>query len=103
MIRWSTLVAEPESGAIDYVRVRSLVSVLLASLAGIATVWVVFMARDVNETLVGIMVTACVLPLTGGKIADGLASRKAAAVSAKVQAGALPGRRASDAVPAVEP
>lgn len=96
MIRWSTLIADPASGAIDYARVRSLVSVVLATIGGCATVWVVFMVnRNINEALVGIMVTACVLPLTGGKIADGLAGR---AASAKIQAGVEPGRRSSDAV-----
>jgi hypothetical protein len=95
MIRWSTLVANPEDGTIDYPRVRSLFGVVLAGLAGLATIWVVFMARDVNETLVGIMVTACVLPLTGGKIADAIAQRSAATATAKVVAGAAPDRRAS--------
>jgi len=101
MIRWSTLVAD-EKGVINYGRVRGFVSVGLATLAGIATVWVVFMARDVNETLVGIMVAACVAPLTGGQVADGLRGVRERAATAKVVAGEAPGRRASDPnVPAV--
>lgn len=97
MIRWSSLLADPQSGVIDYIRVRSFVSVVLASIAGVATVWVVFMARDVNETLVGIMVAACVAPLTGGKIADAVVQRKAAQETAKVMAGMAPDRRSSGA------
>lgn len=97
MIRWSTLVADPATGVIDYARVRSFVSVCLASLAGIATVWVVFLtSRDINEYLVGIMVAACVAPMTGGKIADGIAQRAAAATTARVVSGDVQGRRVSD-------
>lgn len=92
MIRWSSLIAD-DGGGIDYVRVRSLVSVLLALVGGAATIWVIFLARDVNETLVGIAVAACVLPLTGGKIADVVSGRT---LSAKVQAGTAPGRRTTD-------
>lgn len=100
-IRWATLLADVD-GTIDYSRVRSFVSVGLAMIAGIATVWVVFMARDVNETLVGIMVAACVAPLTGGKIGDAIMQRREARATAKVLAGTLPDRRSSgssDAIP----
>ena len=99
-IRWATLLASPD-GTIDYARVRSFVSVCLAAIAGVATVWVIFLARDVNEYLVGIMVAACVAPMTGGKIADGIAQRAAAATTARVMAGDVPGRRGSD--PSVPP
>ena len=99
MIRWSTLVAD-DKGVINYGRVRGLVSVILATVAGIATVAVVFVVRDINEYLVGIMVAACVAPLTGGQVADGLRGIKERAATAKVVAGESPGRRASDpAVP----
>lgn len=95
-IRWGSLVAS-STGEIDYARVRSLVGVLLAIVGGVATVWVVFLVnRQVNEVLVGIMVAACVAPITGGKIADGIATR---AASAKILAGAAPGRRESDPGP----
>lgn len=97
-VRWSTLIADPATGAIDYARVRALVSIILASAAGVMAVWVVFIVRDINEALVSIAVGALVLPLTGGRIADGMASRAAAATSAKIVAGDAPGRRASDAV-----
>jgi hypothetical protein len=96
MIHWGTLLADPATGVIDYARVRSFVSVCLAAVAGIATVWVIFLARDVNEYLVGIMVAACVAPMTGGKIADGIAQRAAAATTARVVAGDVQGRRVSD-------
>ena|SRR6266550_3761878 len=100
MIRWSTLVADPDSGIIDYVRVRSLSGILLALGAGIMAVWVVFIARQINETLVGIAVGALVLPLTGGKIGDAIVQRQAAKVTAKVVAGALPDRRSGAIVTA---
>lgn len=100
-IRWNSLLADPATGIIDYARVRSLASVLLAMLAGVATIWVIFLAREINEVLVGIMVGACVAPLTGGKIADGIAQRAAAATTARVVAGDSPGRRGSD--PAIPP
>jgi hypothetical protein len=93
MIRWASLIASPTDGTIDYVRVRSLASVLLALGAGVMAVWVVFIARQINEALVSIAVAALVLPLTGGKIADGLSGRSA---SSAIQAGTQPGRRASD-------
>jgi hypothetical protein len=95
-MNWSTLIADPD-GVIDYSRVRSLVSVLLAAAAGVMAVCVVFIVRDINEALVSIAVGALVLPLTGGKIADGIASRNAAAATAKVVMGQAPGRRLSDA------
>lgn len=93
MIQWSSLIAGPD-GQIDYVRVRSLISVLLAIGAGITTVAVVF--RDtqvVSEALVGIMVGALVLPLTTGRATDVLSGRS---LSARIQAGQLPGRRQGD-------
>ena len=99
-IRWSTLIANPTNGSIDYARVRSLVSVLLATVGGAATIWVIFLARNVNETLVSIAVAACVLPLTGGKIADVISGRS---VSASIQAGTTAGRRNSDQAQRVTP
>lgn len=100
MIRWASLVAA-DDGMIDYVRVRSLASILLALGAGIMAVWVVFIAREINETLVGIAVGALVVPLTGGKIGDALVQRKANKETAKIVAGEAPGRRSSDSTAAV--
>lgn len=94
MIRWQTLIADPD-GTIDYVRVRSLVSILLAVAAGVMAVWVVFISRAINETLVGIAVGALVIPLTGGKIGDAIVQRKAARETAQVVAGVVPDRRSS--------
>jgi|SRR6267378_2520892 len=98
MIRWQTLVADSD-GVIDYVRVRSLVSILLAIGAGVMAVWVVFITRAINESLVGIAVGALVLPLTGGKIGDAIVQRRAAQETAKVVAGTAPDRRSSGSVP----
>lgn len=92
MIRWASLLAD-DQGDIDYVRVRSLVSIFLAIGAGIMAVWVVFIAREINSTLVGIAVGALVVPITGGKIGDAIVQRQASQVTAKVVAGTLPDRR----------
>jgi hypothetical protein len=93
-VRWSTFLADA-NGVVDYVRVRALVAVLLAMLGGLATVWVVFLTeKNINEYLVGMMVAACVAPLTGGKIADVLSGRSK---SAAISDGRQPGRRSSDA------
>lgn len=82
MIRWSTLVAD-DQGVIDYSRVKSLIAVLLALCAGAVTTAVVVVelvspTKTVDATIFGIMVTALVLPLTGGKIADAIKSKVAA-------------------------
>lgn len=103
MIQWRTLITDKD-GIIEYERVRALAAVCLASLAGVATVWVVFLVnRNVNEALVGIMVGACVAPLTGGRIADAVQNSKNKRETAEVVAGNTPGRRASDAGVAVVP
>ena len=96
MIRWASLIASSD-GTIDYVRVRSLAGVVLAFAGGIVAIWVVFIARNINETLVGMVIAALVLPLTGGKVADALSGRS---LSPKIQAGEAPGRRNSDSTPA---
>lgn len=98
MIRWASLVAA-DDGTIDYMRVRSLVSIFLAIGAGIMAVWVVFVARQIDSTLVGIAVGALVVPLTGGKIGDAIVQRQAAQVTAKVVSGTLPDRRSGSMRP----
>lgn len=75
MVKWSTLITD-DQGDIDYARVRSLVSVILATIGGCAAIWVIFVARQLNESLIYAMIGALVLPLTGGKIADALSARK---------------------------
>jgi ABC-type lipoprotein release transport system permease subunit len=101
-IVWSSIIAD-EQGIIDYVRVRSLISVMLALLAGVAvTVLLVVVVvskevtRDIPTDTLAIIVAALIAPLTGGKIADILAGRSEKAATAKVVAGTSPGRRASD-------
>lgn len=96
MINWSTLIADPITGSIDYARVRSLASIFLAIVAGVMAVTVVYIVRDIDTGLVSIAVGALVLPLTGGKIADGLSGRSK---SASIQSGSAPGRRSSDSTP----
>jgi len=98
MIRWSTLIAN-EQGDIDYYRVGKLVSVLLAFAGGVMAVWVVFLVRNVDNTLVSIAVAALVLPLTGGTIAGAITAFSGKRASAAIVAGDAPGRRAGDPPP----
>lgn len=95
MIRWQTLVAD-ENGVIEYPRVRSLVSIILGIVGGVCAIWVIFIIRELNEGLVYAMIGALVLPLTGGKIADGVGAWRDRSLSAKVISGVAPGRRTSD-------
>lgn len=103
-VRWSTLVADGD-GAIDYARVRSLVSVLLALLGG--AVIVAAMAFEVaghefgNQAML-LGAGALILPITGGKIADGLAGRTAAQATQAFLQGQR-GDRRSAATPGPEP
>lgn len=92
MIRWGTLITDTQ-GVIDHVKLRSLAAIMLAVAGGIAAVWVVFIVREVSQPLYYGMIVALVLPLTGAKVADVLSGRS---LTAKVQAGILPDRRASD-------
>lgn len=77
-IKWFSLIAD-DAGTIDYVRVRALVSVMLALLGG--AVMVAGAAMEIiwkTELPISQMMLAAgalVLPLTGGKVADALANR----------------------------
>jgi hypothetical protein len=73
-IRWGSLVASPE-GEIDYIRARGLVSILLALAGGLAVIAGLSGLLNAPTDIVMIGVGALVLPLTGGKIAEGIASR----------------------------
>jgi NO-binding membrane sensor protein with MHYT domain len=92
-IRWASLIADL-TGEVDYTRIRSLVSVVLATVGGLLAVWVVFHEVLAQEALpsgnLGIAVGALVLPLTGGKIADVVQGRS---LSSKIQTGQAPDRR----------
>jgi hypothetical protein len=104
VIRWSSFIAD-DTGDVDYVRVRALASVLLAVLGGLVTtavtLIVLFTAKEVPVTIFSIMVTALVLPLTGGKIGDAFSGVLQRKVAAKIQVGDAPGRRTTD--PAIPP
>lgn len=95
VIRWSSLIAD-EGGTIDYARVRSLTSVVLAIVGGGSAVWVLFVTRTIATELVAIMVAALVLPLTGGKIADVFSNVSQSKAATKIQTGEAPGRRVTD-------
>lgn len=72
-IRWSTFVTDAE-GVVDYTRVRSLISVILAVIGGLvmigAAVLEVTRAADLPTAQVLIMGGALVLPITGGQFGD---------------------------------
>lgn len=91
-IRWGSIIAD-ERGEIQQEKLRSLVAIALA-LAGGFALYLAMMARVTPSTeIVGIGVTALILPLTGGKIADVITTwrmtkvaTKAATVAATVAA-----------------
>jgi hypothetical protein len=72
-INWSTWISGPD-GTVDYVRVKSLVSILLALAAGLvmlaAAVLEVVSRVDIPTTHVLITGGAMLLPLTGGYMAS---------------------------------
>ena len=94
-VRWSTLVAGND-GAIDMVRLRGTASVLLAMCGGVLMIVVtlasLLTSLTIDLTLYAMMVGATIVPLTGGKIADGLTGRS---LSAKIVAGKAADRRGS--------
>lgn len=75
-LRVGSLIARPD-GEIDYGRVRSLASVILALSAGLVACLVMAgtMTPDTDVFLIG--VSAMVAPLTGGKIMDAVAAMRA--------------------------
>jgi hypothetical protein len=96
MIQWGTLIAG-ENGAIDYARVRQLVSVVLALLGGGVVIAAVILELALKVDLPsGMVLIACgvlVGPLTGGQVADGIAGTLA---SRRITRGLQAGRRTSD-------
>jgi hypothetical protein len=95
MIRWASLVADTK-GDIDYMRVRSLASVILALMGGAAVLTAMvyeIMGKQFGNESIMLGTAALVVPLTGGKIADALSGRSKAAA---IVAGTAPGRRSTD-------
>jgi len=98
MIRWASLVADAK-GEVDYMRVRSLASVVLALMGGVAVLTAMvyeIMGREFGNQSIMLGTAALVVPLTGGKIADALSGRSKAAA---IRAGRAPGRRSTDSSP----
>jgi hypothetical protein len=77
-LRWETFVADAE-GVVDYARVRSLVSVLLAVAGGVALTLAMAGLIEPGE-YVALGTSAMILPITAGKVTDVLAARAAAKV-----------------------
>lgn len=77
-IKWSTLIAD-DGGNIDYARLRSFVSVLLAVCGGALMIFAgameIVREHDLPTDHVLLAAGALVLPLTGGRIADGVSRR----------------------------
>ena len=73
-VRWGSLIADP-AGEIDYARVRSLISVVLALTGGLAlTLSMLGIVHPGEYVTLG--TSAMVLPLTAGKLSDALLARK---------------------------
>lgn len=77
-LRWGSFISTPD-GEIDYARIRSLVAVLLALAGGGILCGVMAGILKPASDVVMIGVGALVLPLTGGKVADAILTRKAEA------------------------
>jgi hypothetical protein len=73
-IRWETFVTD-ELGVVDYGRVRSLVSVLLAIAGGIALTASMLGLIHPGE-YVALGTSAMIIPITAGKITDVLAAKR---------------------------
>jgi hypothetical protein len=97
-IDWSSLIADP-AGQIDYVRVRQLVSVLLAVVAGVILALAMANIVAANEVL-AMGAGMLVVPLTIGKAVDGLRGAADRRETRAIIAGQVPGRRAVDTPPA---
>lgn len=89
-IHWSTLIANSE-GDIDYTRLRAFVSLILALSGGALMIFAgaleVIQNHDLPTDHVLLAAGALVLPLTGGRIADGIAGRLAKPVQPQDPAG----------------
>ncbi len=96
-IEWSTLICDAGSGRISLHRVRKLLALVAfvfgIAVAVIATLLEVFTGVSVPITMVGMLLTVCVVPITGGQISDAIFGLRQ---SKKIQAGQAPGRRGSD-------
>ena len=96
-IEWSTLICDPGTGRISLHRLRKLLALVAfvfgIAVAVIATLLEVFTGVSVPVTMVGMLLTVCVVPITGGQISDAILATR---ISSKIQAGQAPGRRGSD-------
>ena len=90
-IRWSTFITDAD-GVVDYSRVRSLISVVLAVIGGLvmigAAVLEVTRAADLPTAQVLIMGGALVLPITGGAFGDWMGQHLQSKVVARAVADA---------------
>jgi hypothetical protein len=103
MIRWQTLIADDE-GAIDFARMKQLVSIVLALVGGGVVIAAVILELALKVDLPsGMVLIACgvlVGPLTGGQVADGIAGQLA---SRRISRGLAVGRRGTDPAGPVPP
>jgi hypothetical protein len=73
-IRWGTLIATTD-GEIDQSKLKSLTAIALAWIGGLVLCAVMTGILKAPTDIVMIGVGALVLPLTGGKIAEGIGKR----------------------------
>lgn len=80
MIHWSSLIAD-DKGDIDLDKLAHLAAIALAILGGLVVILGAILEMVFRVTLpadlVGTVVLALVIPLTGGKVAKAIVSRKA--------------------------
>lgn len=74
-VRWGSLVTDPD-GEINYTRIFKLIAALAGvlgiCLALFATIWQLAGNTIADKTLIGWIITALVLPITGGTAAGGI-------------------------------
>lgn len=94
-IRWGSLVSSTD-GEVEWTRVTHLLSGF-ACLVAVGLLVCDAFGFVPNSSAVDTAVWAGMLPITGGQIAGAISGKLK---SSKIQAGAVPGRRASDTVEA---
>lgn len=97
-IQWSSLICDPESpGRVSLHRLRKFLALVAfvfgLAVALLATVLEVVGNVDVPKEMVLILVSVCVVPITGGQISDAIFGTR---LGAKIQAGEATGRRSAD-------
>jgi flagellar biosynthesis protein FliQ len=95
-IKWETLITDGE-GKISLHRLRKFLALVAfvfgLAVALLAAVLEVTTNVDIPKEMVLILVSVCIVPITGGQISDAIFGTR---LSGKIKEGRAPGRRSSD-------